>query len=191
MALPLFLLLGCKKKIDELFPPPPLVQLPSETQSGANTFGCILNDQVWEASSHGSIRPFVFPSPDASYARGTLILGAGQRTEGTSLLGSFRICLGGVKQPGTYVLSKPPIRSATNYGYAEISDSNSAIIYKTDSTHIGVITITRLDTASARPFVAGRFVLLARPARGTAVPAGFPAEANATQGRFDVQLNRP
>jgi hypothetical protein len=88
-------------------------------------------------------------------------------------------------------LSKPPIRTAANYGYAEISGGNPAIVYNTDSTHIGVITVTRLDTAGARPLIAGRFVISARPARGMAIPTGFPAEANALQGRFDVQLNRP
>lgn len=189
--LPLLLLLGCQKKVDELFPPPPPVQLPPETQHGANTFGCVLNGEVWEASSHGSIRPFVLPSPDAFYSRGSLMLDAGQRTEGNSSLGSFRIYLGGLKQPGSYVLSRRPFRRTAQYGYAEISGDNPALVYTTDSVQIGVITITRLDTAGAKPFIAGRFVIMARPSSGVALPAGLPAEAIATQGRFDVQLNRP
>lgn len=185
----LSLLLGCKSKLDELFPPPTPVQLPPETQVGANTFGCMLNGQIWEGTSHGSIKPFVYSSPDASYSRGVLVLSAGARTESKSLISNFWIYVGGLRQPGVYFLSKFPRRNTSNYGYAEVGSAYPT--YATDSLRIGTITITHLDTVSAKKFISGRFELMARPRNGGAVVAGFPAEINVTQGRFDVELNRP
>lgn len=184
-------LLGCKSKIDELFPPPAPVQLPPETQVGANTFGCVLNSQIWEGTSHGSIRPFVYSSPDASYSRGDLILSASARTESHSPIGNFWIYVGGIRRPGVYPLGKAPRRNAGDYGYAEVGSDYPLTIYATDSLRIGTITVTRLDTVSAKKFISGRFELMARPKNGGAVTAGLPAEIVAMQGRFDVMLNRP
>lgn len=185
------LLPSCKTNLDGLFPPPPPVQLPLETQNGANTFGCILNGQTWEASSHGSIRPFVYPSPDAHYSRGTLWLSAGRRTEVQSPFLGFTIYVSRLNRLGMYVLSRRPDRTTSTYAYAEVSTDNAYAPYSTDSVRVGSITIVQLDTVSARKFVSGRFELVARPQKGAAPPNGFPAEATVTHGRFDVALNRP
>ena len=55
LLLLMLLLLNCKgnadKVLNDLFPPSLPVQMPLETQTGANTFGCRANGQVWEAKN--------------------------------------------------------------------------------------------------------------------------------------------
>ena len=69
-ALLLAALLGlsqCKKKAD----PAPADQLPPATQTGANTFGCLLNGQPWTPSGNNGL-PNLVVTYDPSYLGGAL-----------------------------------------------------------------------------------------------------------------------
>ncbi len=43
----IFFLASCSKDDNPTSPPNPLAKLPPETQTGANTFGCVINNQVF------------------------------------------------------------------------------------------------------------------------------------------------
>lgn len=66
LVIPLALLLGCKKTS-----PAPADQLPPATQTGANTFGCLLNGQVWTPQGYNGTSNYSV-SYDPNYRKGTL-----------------------------------------------------------------------------------------------------------------------
>ena len=70
LALLLAALLGlsqCKKKRD----PAPEDQLPPATQTGANTFGCLVNGQPWTPQGYNGMSNYsVYYDP--TYRKGTL-----------------------------------------------------------------------------------------------------------------------
>ena len=188
-------LLGCRKDVDTFFdklvPPPLPVTLPAETQSGANTFGCLVNGQVWEARNGPTSFIGNAYSPNARYSRREISVSAFWRSESGGPVTSFRLAVPQVVGPGVYPLGGTgwPLGVA----YLESSPYPAVLPYVTDTTHLGILTITRLDTAGRRPFVAGRFELRARARSNPAgnVPPPTPVEVTVTEGRFDVELNRP
>ena len=182
-------LLGCKDDLnaalDKFIPPAPPVQLPAETQRGANTFGCLLNGEVWEGASHGSLGHIVPAVPNVYYSLGHFQLSAAGRTALKDSFVDFDFNIPHLVGPGVYYLITQPGQG--NTPYAQISSVKAN--YSTNSTHTGTLIITALDTVSARKFVAGRFEFTAQPTAGA--PAGYPTDLTVTQGRFDVELNRP
>ena len=73
LLLPALLLLQCGKKHD----PSPLEQLPPATQTGANTFGCLLNGQAWTPNGNsGSGTGNYSVAYDPTYNGGELTIGA-------------------------------------------------------------------------------------------------------------------
>ena len=194
LPLSVSLLLGCKKDVDGFFnqlsPPPAPAKLPAETQTGANTFGCLVNGQVWEAKNGPTAFIGNSFSPNAQYFRKEISVSAFWRSVSGGPVTSFYLTVPRVLGPGVYALGGTgwPLGSA----YLEPLPYPSVLPYVTDATHLGTLTITRLDTTASRPFVAGRFELRAgaRSNPGGGIPPPTPAEATVTQGRFDVELNR-
>lgn len=190
-------LLGCKDDLNaalnKIIPPALPVQLPPETQIGANTAGCLLNGQTWEAASHGSTQPFLLPTPNALFDKGDLWLTIVRRSEVKSPLFAINIRLNHLRQPGIYSLGRQqPVQGSRYYSYAEVmSNSARTVSYVTDSVSTGILTVTYLDTASAKKVMSGRFEFRAPPTYGSSPLGGFPAEVIVTEGRFDVELNRP
>jgi hypothetical protein len=68
-ALALSLLTQCKKADLD-----PASQLPPATQTGAGTFGCLLNGQPWTPSGNNSYSNYSV-SYDPTYRKGTLNVG--------------------------------------------------------------------------------------------------------------------
>lgn len=190
------LLLNCKgnadKVLNDLFPPPPPVQMPPETQTGANTFGCRVNGQVWEAKNGPTSFVGNQYSPNAQYFRRELNLFAFRRAQVSGPVTAFYLTVPRVLGPGVYPLGRST-RPLGGYALLSSLPYPSVLPYITDSLHTGILTITRLDTSGVRRFVAGRFELRAGPTAnsGGNVPAPTPAEVQITEGRFDVELNRP
>ena len=188
-------LLGCRKDVDTFFnklvPPPPPVTLPAETQSGANTFGCLVNGQVWEAKNGPTSIVGNAYSPNARYSRREISVTAFWRSESGGPVTSFSFTAPRVVGPGVYPLGG--VGQPLGMAYLESLPYPSGRPYITDATHLGTLTITRLDTAGRRPFVAGRFEFRAgaRSNPGGNVPPPTPVEVVITSGRFDVELNRP
>lgn len=174
------LLLSCEDASDKLFPQPRPVQLPAETRVGANTFGCHVNGEVWEANNISTLAGKVL-TPHAYYKNGELRVDAFRRLQVDGPITNFYFTVGQVTGPGVYEL-------AEKGSSAKLTTANGLVDYSVDSPHAGTLTITRLDTTGAHPGIAGRFSLRAVARSGTSRPADFPAELTITDGRFDIQL---
>ncbi len=176
--LPLFALVAllglsqCKKH-----DPDPLEQLPPATQTGANTFGCLVNGKPWtpqgyNGSSNYSIdydsglnggifdlRTYRYPEPGNSNSQQYIILYANQ-----------------VSKPGTYYFRNTKQTRASlqdRLSSCYWSSRDSATTYRR-----GALTITRLDLQAG--IISGTFdFTLYQPGCDT---------IRVTQGRFDKQL---
>jgi hypothetical protein len=188
MALLLVLpvLMSCEDATDNLFPKAQPVQLPAESQAGANSFGCLVNGQPWEANNTKTLAGSVL-TPKITYRDGDVRIDAFRRLEVAGPVTNFTLTAAHVTGPGVYELglAQPEAGSA-----ARLETSSNGVAYVTDARHRGTLTVTRLDVNGPHPFIAGRFELRA-VARDTGIrPADFPAELQVTEGRFDIQLNR-
>lgn len=175
------LLLSCEDAAEHLFPQSQPVQLPAESKAGANTFGCRVNGQVWEANNATTLAGNVL-TPNATYRRGELRIDAFRRLQVDGPVTNFYLVADRVTGPGVYKLRQG--RSA------RLETLSRRVGYVADTLHAGTLTITRLDTAGLRPVVAGRFELRAVARPGTRPSAEYPAELRVSEGRFDIQLNR-
>ena len=177
------LLAGCEDATESLYPKVQPVELPATTETGANTFGCVVNGDVWEANNATTLAGKAL-TPNAHYHHGELRINAFRRLQVAGPVTNFSFVLSRVTKPGVYRLAAPRHPAQR---YALLETNYGRVGYATDSASAGTLTITRLDTAGARPFVAGRFELRAVP-RQSARYANLPAELQVTAGRFDVQL---
>ena len=161
------LLLGCQKKDPES-------SLPAETQTGANTFGCLVNGQAWlPGGNDGAANYDVVYDP--TYAQGTLSVAAYRLTGN----GADKQILGfgsdSLRATGTYRL-----RTSGRHQGDFINRLTKCSYYSGDKgTYCqGNFTITRLDYAAG--VVSGTFAFtLAKPGCDT---------IKVTQGRFDKHL---
>ncbi len=177
---------GCKKDDAEA--------LPQATQSGANTFGCKVNGEVWVPggyrTSSGKLKKFsVYYSPTPVWS---------PSTKGRFALTAYRenddhddnviIAIDSLVAPGIYLLNTrtPPYPAQTpypNHG-AYLTSRPAAATYVTGPAHTGSITITRLDTAAH--IISGTFSFTAGPYSGTT------NTVQVSDGRFDINYrNQP
>jgi len=154
----LVLLASCKK--DESSP------LPKATQEGKNTFGCLLDGQVFlPTSSHNIFQP-IRPLRGLFLRREIGIQAYGEQ-------GQMYLALRDAFRPGTYTLGE----TATG-NYASLNRSMG--MFYTSSTRGGSLTLTRIDTVAR--VVAGTFEFSALDYyRG-----GTGGTITVTSGRFDV-----
>jgi len=155
----LVLLTGCKK--DESSP------LPKATQEGKNTFGCLLDGQVFlPTPSHNIFQPTT-PLQGYFYRHviGVHVYGGEQ--------GQMYLALRDAFQPGTY-----PLGETSTGNYASLNRSMG--MFYTSSTRGGSVTLTRIDTVAR--IVADTFAFSALDYyRG-----GTGRTITVTSGRFDV-----
>ena len=180
------LLMSCEDAADKLFPRAQPVQLPAETQTGANTFGCRVNGQVWEANNTSTLVGNVL-TPNAYYRHGQLRLDAFRRLQVAGPVTNLYFTAAHVMAPGEYALGPSLPESSSS---AKLETTSGLVEYLTDARHPGTLIVTHLDTTGAHPFISGRFELRAAPRQGTGLPSDFPAELLVTEGRFDIQLHR-
>lgn len=149
-------------------PANPVDKLPAETQTGANTFGCKINGEVW--LPNGAL--FTTPAYDVQYYKssGALLIKTNRSDKGQSL----NIYLYGVSQNNDYTIHNP---ISNTYSYADF-DAACSLYDRTSSKQTGTVTVTRLD--SVNKIVSGRF-------SGTLKQSGCP-DAAITEGRFDFQM---
>jgi len=161
----------CKKNKD---------QLPSATQSGANTFGCLIDGKAWIPTGHGAgsgIEPTsggFFGTPDGK--RNIYI-------KAYSPSDDIHIFLKQVYTVGTYYLNKNNIGRPDFLIYPEsyggyFRDDGSYFV--TDSLNTGVVRITYADTTSG--IVSGTFQFTAKN------PQTGPLK-KITDGRFDYKTH--
>lgn len=169
LVLSLLLLPGCQKT-----GPAPVDPLPSATQTGANTFGCLLNGQPWTPrGSNGTDNYKVIY--DAGYAGGSLDIRAYRYPPGQT--DNQYIGMGGapIAKPGIYSLDGT---TAGVYYSSGIKGPCFEYYNAPGLVMKGQLTVTRLDLRAG--IVAGTFAFtLSQPGCDT---------VKVTQGRFDKKL---
>ncbi|WP_125932497.1 DUF6252 family protein [Hymenobacter glacialis] len=169
-ALLLAVLLGlsqCKK--DD---PDPVDQLPPATQTGANTFGCLVNGQAWtpQGSDGGSNYSVYY---DRAYRNGTFNIST-YRYAGNELSKQIiAIYSDSLRTTGNYPLAKDGRQEALFKDRRTGCEFFGGTYYRR-----GSLTITRLDLQAG--IISGTFEFtLAKPGCDT---------VRVTNGRFDKRL---
>lgn len=164
----------CKKS-----DPDPVSQLPPATQTGANTFGCLVNGQPWLPSGNNGT-----PNSVALYDPGINTSGGAQVNIAAYRVGSpdtyMNLYCGPITPlKSTFTmgipLNRPPLAEATGcYEGGSVSFCNSSLAYIK-----GQIVLTRMDEQAG--IIAGTFWF-------TAVRIGSSDTLKVTQGRFDYKI---
>ncbi len=142
----------------------PAAGLPAATQEGKNTFGCLVDGQLFVPKPGGVFSITKRDPLEASIYRTDLLVSAsGDGYVDFALRNAFR--------PGTYPLGET---RTGGYGLYQISAGD----YNTDATHTGTVTLTRIDTVAK--IAAGTFQFTGLNRNGQTVTV--------TDGRFDVRL---
>ena len=140
--------------------------LPAETQSGKNTFGCRVNGKIWVAEA-----PFPISRLTGGWYKGSLNIYGIKKKDNTSQ----HIYIRRVKTTavGTYILNNSDTEQV------HFSDLSINCDYYTDSLNTGHLTITRLDTING--IISGRFDFKVKQ-------TGCP-DIEVTEGRFDYNYH--
>lgn len=184
LGLSVLLLTQCSKcKRDDPTPQSPKDLLPPETQTGAGTFGCLLNGQPWLPSGTLNV-PNFFVVYDPAFQKGSLevrayrVFGSAKNRQYLTIGG------GGVNQTGKYPLTastSPPVPGAGTVFFSDNSKAAPCNYYDLlpgTTTTTGSLTLTRLDERQG--IISGTFEFtLAQPGCDT---------IKVTQGRFDYKL---
>ncbi|OGX87830.1 DUF6252 family protein [Hymenobacter glacialis] len=157
--------------------PAPVDQLPPATQTGANTFGCLLNGQPWTPQGNNG-KPNFTVSYDPGYAGGALQVKTYRYVEPNQVRQGITFGAANVTQAGFYSFDLPNSNSAF---YTDLSQP-SPCDYIGDPPRVtyqkGTLTITRLDLTQG--VVSGTFSFtLYQPGCDT---------VRVTNGRFDKKL---
>lgn len=169
--LPLFILLlsfsQCKKN-------PPVSNepsLPDITTSGANTFGCLVNDELF--LPYKNTFNIYLKTIDVSYYPGTGLLNitGNQISQDRYILKSVSLSANSVFGQNTY-----PLYQAF-YSDADIMSCNPAGHFNLDSTLDNTLVITKFDTQNR--IISGLF--------NFTTSSGDCPPYEITEGRFDVQ----
>lgn len=181
-ALALALLTQCHKRDPD--PAKPEDQLPAATQTGADTFGCLLNGQPWTPSGGGALSiPNLYVTYDPTYKGGNLAITAYRVLGSTSNKQSIGVGGDGINQVGTYPLVTYTINPTSPLRVPSFSDrSKTSPCNEYLSAHgtkaTGQLTLTRLDKQQG--IVSGTFEFtLSQPGCDT---------VKVTQGHFDYKL---
>ena len=170
--LPLLALLAlaqCKKKAD----PDPVDQLPSATQTGANTFGCLVNGQAWTPKGSDGTSNYSI-AYDVGYRQGTLNIS------------TYRYANSDANSKQLIIIYSDSLKTIGNYPL--VSDGRREALFKDRATGCeffggpyyrrGNLTITRLDLQAG--IISGTFAF-------TLYKPGCDS-VRVTQGRFDKRL---
>jgi hypothetical protein len=167
-ALALLLLTQCKK--DD-----PTSSLPPATQTGANTFGCLVNGQPWTPLGYSGFANYQV-SYDPTYANGTLNVSCyrylGDGATDVQFVGFY---LDSLQTAGTYSLTIPGHREGI---FEDLTRSTCQFKGSDPYYRRGQIVITRLDKRAG--FISGTFAF-------TLYKPGCDS-VRITQGRFDRKL---
>ncbi|TDN37642.1 hypothetical protein E4631_01905 [Hymenobacter sp. UV11] len=165
----------CKKS--DSGPAKPEDQLPPATQTGAGTFGCLLNGQPWTPSGYDG-KPNFITTYDSGYAGGNLAIRVYRLIPSAGTNQYFLISSTSVNKTGVYNFdNNGPAGAYYNSGINGNCQEYGYYI-KSNFSMDGQLTVTRLDQKAG--IIAGTFNFkLYQPGCDT---------IKATQGRFDYQL---
>lgn len=162
---------ACKKTIDNL---------PENTQTGANTFGCKINGENW-----GPLKAGILPTApilEASFGGANAVFINARNFSRTPTETEMEIFVTNITGPGTYDLNQNtdifPSQTAS-YAYYVKRKFNIEDEWITSSAATGRVVITKFDVAAR--IVSGTFEFTANANYGS-------APVTVTEGRFDVKL---
>ncbi|MGI4870138.1 MAG: DUF6252 family protein [Janthinobacterium lividum] len=152
----------------------PEASLPEATQTGANTFGCLVNGQAWRPGGNDGTSNYSV-AYDPTYAQGTLSVATYRLTGNGADQQTLGFYSDSLRNVGVYKL-----RSKNHHQAAFINRLTSCTYIASDpSTYCkGTLTITRLDYKAG--IVSGTFNF-------TLATLGCDT-VKVTQGRFDKHL---
>lgn len=173
LLLTIIITISCCNKNDDDTPTNPIDQLPPATQTGEQTFGCLINGKAFVPPSFGNNAPSAF----YQFVDGAYTLGISSRTGGGTELKSINIgCL------------DMPLIEETNYTLLEFATGNYFGEYRIGSGFIlegsssisnpGNLTITNYDSENF--IISGTFEFTVLDNEGN--------EINITNGRFDMNF---
>jgi len=167
------LLAGCGRvKLKDPAPAPET--LPPATHSGANTFACRVNGQVWLYGTRYAINPSQIEPLAVQIGGGRLFILANRQKEGEQP-SAIKISFCGFRGLGEYDLFFP---SQSRCGEVYYVNDVTHKYYDADSTSNSILTVTHYDTVSR--IIAGRFQFTGIAAPGDTV--------RVTDGRFDLKF---
>ena len=164
-----FLAMMCPK-IDDTNPK----NLPPITQNGANTFGCMVNNDIYEPSSNGlcdMCYPFFF---NYNSKPPTLSINGDDFNNANKYARIMGITVSGCDTVGHYKLG---VQQYANSSYAYIQKYNSNFSCETNNSDTSYVDITRLDTV--RKIVSGTFSFGVRDSANNLI--------RIAKGRFDYK----
>lgn len=186
--LPLLLLVAllglsmCKKR--DTTPTKPEDQLPPATQTGAGTFGCLVNGQPYLPSGGGLFNnPNLLVTYDPAYNGGNLAITAYRVLGSTTLKQYIGVGGDGISQTGTYTLATYIARPTGPLQTPYFSDGSKAkpcneYLNNPGTSATGQLIISRLDKQAH--IVSGSFSFtLTQPGCDT---------IRVTAGRFDSRI---
>jgi hypothetical protein len=164
--------------------PTPLEQLPPATQTGANTFGCLIDGQAWIPNGTGGFMPS--PAINGGYLGDSPKYGVNIWTyqrDGKLL----EVYVEKVEKTGRYELNfdtetSPNLVYPKSYGYYSIRNATPATSssYVTTSQVVGYVNFTVADTVMGK--LAGTFEF-------DAIDKNSGKIIKITNGRFDINQN--
>lgn len=163
---------SCKKLVSELPPP---------TQTGANTFGCKVDGQMWMPSGFGIA--ITAPILEARYSTGRTIFINARNFSSAPTESEFEIHLMNVVTPGVYLLNTDTENypdETGNYAYYVVRKITPHNEWMTTSQYTGQVEITKTDTINR--IVSGTFQFQAINLYNS------PHPVNMTEGRFDIKI---
>lgn len=162
----------CNKNDDDQPPTNPIDQLPPATQTGAQTFGCLINGEVFVPPIFGNNAPSAF----YQLLNGTYTLGISGRSNANG--GIKSIIIGGIDIPSinetTYALES--LNSGVFYSLYDFENEGDSVTYYTNEDLPGILTITNFDQINF--IISGTFEFTILDNDGN--------EINITNGRFDM-----
>ena len=177
LSLAVLLLTQCSKCKNDPAPADPASQLPPATQTGANTFGCLVNGQPLTPKGNTGSSNFDV-TYDPSFRGGDLNIGAYRIADGRRQY--FSISAAPVTNIGVYSFTRPTGVCTANYADTPGSSNGCNLIYSDQDViyRSGHLQITKFDTRSR--IVSGTFDF-------KLLQAGCDT-LNITQGRFDAKF---
>jgi hypothetical protein len=175
------LLAQCKKTPDTTPPIPtdPLAALPAETQTGAGTFGCLVNSKPYATVSSIKCRGdwqgiktiFISAGANANAQYSGEPFSASMLLNGVAALQN--------NQQFDLVTFSQPINQAYNQFAANAVASNRSCVYQGNYIKTGQVTLTKFDGPNR--IASGRFAF-------TLYEPGGCDTLKVTNGRFDVKF---
>jgi hypothetical protein len=178
LYLSLLLLTQCSKCKNDPAPADPAAQLPPATQTGAGTFGCLINGQPYTPQGRVGLGPNFDVSYDPGFNGGDLVVRTYRLYSNNIKQQYLGINGRNISSTGTYLfgLSRDANVFFTDDGRQAPCDNYDS--HRSDTFTKGTLTVTRLDLQAG--IISGTFnFIIAKPGCDT---------LKITHGRFDDKL---